>query len=94
MLQSSSSRRAGARDDFRAYQELDYAWAAQGKFEQVVELWSEFLSRHPENARAHLERGGAYFHWNKRPEALADARRACELGLSEGCLRAQQLGGR
>jgi hypothetical protein len=28
----------------------------------------------------------------KRAEALADARKACDLGVSEGCLRARQLG--
>jgi Flp pilus assembly protein TadD len=81
-------------DDFRANQQLDYALAAQGKFDQVIVLWTEYLSHHPEDARAHLERGGAYFRSGKRQEALADARRACELGLNEGCLRAKQVAGR
>jgi tetratricopeptide (TPR) repeat protein len=80
-------------DDFRAVQQLDYQLAREGRFGPVVGLWSRFLERHPDHGQAYLERGGAYFHLGKRAEALADARKACELGVSEGCVRARQVGG-
>jgi len=79
-------------DDVNAVQEYDYALARRGSFQEVVDLWTAYLARHPDDARAHLERGGALFHLGRRGEAGADARRACELGLNEGCARARQLG--
>jgi tetratricopeptide (TPR) repeat protein len=80
-------------DDFRAVQQLDYQLAREQRFGPVVGLWTKFLEKHPDNGPAYLERGGAYFHLGKRAEALADARKACDLGVSEGCVRAKQLGG-
>jgi tetratricopeptide (TPR) repeat protein len=78
-------------DDFRAHQQLDHAWARQGQLDRVVAMWSDYLARHPGDGPAHLERGGAYFHQRKLAEAHADASRACDLGVSEGCARKQQL---
>jgi tetratricopeptide (TPR) repeat protein len=80
-------------DDFRAYQRLDYALASKGAFERVVALWTEYLARHANDGPAYLERGGAYVHLRRLPEAHADATKACTLGVSEGCARAKQLGG-
>jgi tetratricopeptide (TPR) repeat protein len=80
-----------APDDFRALQQLDYALARRGQFERVVELWTAYLARHPQDGPAHLERGGAYFQLGRLAEARADARRACELGISEGCAREKQV---
>lgn len=80
-----------APDDFRALQQLDYALARRGQFERVVELWTAYLARHPRDGPAHLERGGAYFRLRRLAEARADARAACELGVSEGCAREKQV---
>ena len=82
-----------APDDFRAMQQLDYRLAARGQLGAVVKLWNDYLSRHPDEAQAYLERGGALFHLRRVAEARADAQKACDLGVSEGCLRAKQLGG-
>jgi tetratricopeptide (TPR) repeat protein len=78
-----------APDDLRLLQQLDYALAKQGRFERAVELWTEYIGRHPDEGRAYLERGGAYFHLRKRDESRADAARACDLGITEGCVRAK-----
>ena len=72
--------------------QLDYKLARQAQFERVVALWNDFLARHPEHGQAYLERGGALFHLRRLPDALADAQKACDLGVSEGCVRAKQLG--
>jgi regulator of sirC expression with transglutaminase-like and TPR domain len=51
----------------------------------------EYIRLHPDDGPAHLERGGAYYNMQRRKEAQTDAARACELGVSEGCVRAKQL---
>jgi tetratricopeptide (TPR) repeat protein len=80
-----------APDDFRSHQQLDYALAKRGELDRVVVLWTKFLSRNPDHGPAHLERGGAFFHMRRYREARADAQKACELGVNEGCTRARQL---
>lgn len=79
-------------DDFRAVQQLDYALAREGKFDRIIAAWTDYLSRHPNDGQVHLERGGSYRHAGKNTEAIADFSSACELGVSEGCARAKQLG--
>jgi tetratricopeptide (TPR) repeat protein len=78
-------------DDFRAHQQLDYALARQGQMPRVIEMWTEYLSRHPNDGPAHLERGGAYVRLRKLAEAQEDAAKACELSVSEGCVRQKQI---
>jgi Flp pilus assembly protein TadD len=80
-----------APDDFRALQQLDYALARRGQFERVVELWTAYLARHPQDGQAYLERGGAHFQLRQLAAARADAARACALGVSEGCAREKQV---
>ena len=91
-LAALKERAEASPDDLASLQEYDYALARQGRFQEVVDLWTAYLGRHPEDARAYMERGGAFFQSGRRAEAGADARRACELGLNEACARARQLG--
>ena len=79
-------------DDLASLQEYDYALARQGKFQEVIDLWTGYLRRHPDDGRAYFERGGAYFQSGRVAEAGADARRACDLGVNAACARARQLG--
>jgi tetratricopeptide (TPR) repeat protein len=81
----------GAPDDFRAQQELDYALAKQGRFAEIIDLWTTYLGRHPDDARAYLERGGAAWRLGRRAEARANAKQSCDLGLAEACQRLQKL---
>lgn len=76
-------------DDLRLHQQLDYSLALQGNYARVVEMWTAYITRHPEDARAYLERGGAYHHLKKTAESRADAAKACSLGINEGCLHAK-----
>jgi tetratricopeptide (TPR) repeat protein len=78
-------------DDFRAHQELDYTLAAQQQFPRIVEMWTAYIARNPQNAAAYLERGGAHFRMENMNAAHADAQKACELGNSEACARAKQM---
>lgn len=78
-------------DDFRAHQALDYALARQNRYKEVIAMWDEFIGRNPKHGRAYLERGGAFFNTGRRAQALSDADRACELGVSEGCAFAEHF---
>ena len=78
-------------DDFRAQQRLDYALAAAGDYDRVVATWNDYLLRKPNDGPALLARASAYAQLRRLDEARADASRACDLGVSEGCARARQL---
>lgn len=78
-------------DDFAVHQRLAYALGRQRRFDREAEMWTAYLARHPDDAKAYFERGGAFFHLGKRAESKADATKACELGLSEACARVKQL---
>jgi len=67
---------------------VDALLSRRGELPRVVGLWSEYLAAHPDCGRAYLERGGARYQLGQVAEARADALRACELGVSEGCARA------
>ncbi len=76
---------------FDSYLYLDWLLTRQGDGDRVVQSWSAFIQLEPENARAYLERGGAYYHLGNQQAARADAKKSCELGNAEGCLRFRQL---
>jgi len=78
-------------DDFQEMQTLDYNLARKGQYSLIVNLWSKFIEKHPNEGRAYLERGGAYYHLGRIKEALNDAQKACEMGITEGCVHAKQL---
>lgn len=71
--------------DFRAVQTLDYALSKQRKFEEILPLWNEYLTKHPDDARALSERSGTLHHLGRDKESRDDARRACDLGDASAC---------
>lgn len=72
-------------DDFVAFLRFDYVLAKRREYPRIIAAWSDFISRHPDDARAHYERSGAYYNSGHRAEATRDAARACELGLHAAC---------
>lgn len=76
-------------DDLRLHQQLDYALSAKGDFARIAAMWTEYIGRHPDDARAFMERAGTYHRLGRAAESHADAVGACELGLNEGCMRAK-----
>ncbi len=79
------TERARKEDVFEAYLALDGALAKRGRFTEVVEHWTEYLARHPEDGKGYLERGGAYRAIRQMDAAIRDAEKACELGVAKGC---------
>jgi tetratricopeptide (TPR) repeat protein len=103
---SSEARRAGhddeaartfalaldfGRSDFDVNKAIDDELAREGRFDRVVALWTDYLASHPNDGRAYLERGGAYFNLRRAKEAYDDATKACDLGVAEGCARAKKV---
>lgn len=76
---------------FESYRNLDWVFAKQGKWDAIISYWSEFIQLEPEHAQAYLERGGAYYHKGNWDAALKDAKKSCDFGNSEGCMRYKQL---
>lgn len=76
--------------NFRAVQQLDYALSRGRRFSEILAAWNAYLALHPDDARAHMERAGTYRNLDRVAESAADASRACELGVNEGCARAAE----
>jgi tetratricopeptide (TPR) repeat protein len=77
--------------DFDAVLALDRSLAPRRQWAPILAAWDRFIAANPDHAEAHLERGGTNFQMGRLVEAERDARRACELGLPEGCRRAEQV---
>lgn len=72
-------------DTFEAHKAADDTLVRYGRFQTIVEMWDGFIARHPDEARAYLERGGARANLGQGSAAIADMAKACELGLPKGC---------
>lgn len=79
-------------DDFRCRQRLDWLLSLLEKYDEILPLWNDYLSRHPDDARALTERAGTRSHLGDTTGATADAMKACSLGLLEACDLASRLG--
>jgi tetratricopeptide (TPR) repeat protein len=90
-LQQLEAKALASPDDFRAHQQLDFALAKQRKYERVIEIWTEYLQRHPQAGPAYFERSGAYYNSGHRAEAFADIGKACDLGVDQACAYQKRL---
>ncbi len=77
-------------DDFRSHQVLDYALSEEKRFEEIALMWTAFLTLQPTEGRAYAERAGTYVQLGRKREAVADLKKACELGVTEGCARLER----
>jgi hypothetical protein len=68
-----------------SYRLLDAILARQGRWDEIIGYWNDFLGRDSTNAQAFLERGGTFMHKGDREHARQDLESACRLGSSEGC---------
>ena len=67
---------------FESYRNLDYLYARRGQWSEVISMWNTYLARTPDDGKAIFERAGAFRHSGDMASAMADARRACELGCA------------
>jgi tetratricopeptide (TPR) repeat protein len=82
------ARMAKDPDSFYAVQHVDYFLSRSRRFDLILPLWNDYLTRHPDDARAYLERSGTHHQLGHRDDARSDAQKACALGLNEGCSHA------
>lgn len=81
-------------DDFNALRDKDHALAAQGRYDEILPMWDDYLSRHPKDGRAYFERGGTHHHLGHEEKARADIERGCSLGVKQACQIAKRWRGR
>lgn len=81
-------------DDFSVHQRLDYALAKHAKYDRIIAMWTEYLSRHPQDGPAYFERSGAYYNSGHGKEAQVDVVKACELGVNAACAYARKFAGK
>lgn len=74
-----------APDDFYVRLRYDYALSTRQDWPRIAAMWNDYIKRHPEDARAYLERAGTHHHLGHMKEAYEDAQRACDLGSGAGC---------
>ncbi len=64
---------------------IDWIIASQSQnWDEIIKYWNQYLNLKPEDGRAYLERGGAYFQKKDIISAVADAKRSADLGNAEG----------
>lgn len=70
---------------FDAIVHIDYLLARHSRFEDIIKYWDDYIARKKNDGRAYLERGGAYRHAGKQQLAIADVKKACDLGNQRAC---------
>jgi tetratricopeptide (TPR) repeat protein len=74
-----------------AYLHTDRILSRHRRFDDCVELWTRYLRVVPDDATAHMERGGSHYHRGDFAAAYEDAKRACDLGKKEACPHAERM---
>lgn len=71
-------------NEFDFYLLMDWLLAQKSDWDGITNFWGKYIALNPNNDRAYLERGGAFFHKGDLASAVADAKRAADLGNAEG----------
>ena len=71
-------------DNFRYVRMIDWLLAKQKKWDDIITHWNNYIELQPEDGRAYVERGGAYYRKGDIRSAVADAKTAADLGNAEG----------
>ena len=80
--------------NIEAIKTVDRILAREKRWDEILPLWNEYLRAVPNDAEAHAERSGTYFHKGDLQASRADARKACELGHARSCSHAKYLDAR
>ena len=79
---------------FESYRLIDYCLMQSRDWATIIKYWNYFLELEPNHAEAYFERSGTYYHNKDMEHALADLKKACELGHEEACNMYQQFAGK
>lgn len=67
-------------ENYGAYALLDWVLAREGKYEEIVRYWDQYIHFKPGHSSAYVERGGAYFQMGNYNDAVMNAKIAAEMG--------------
>ena len=73
-----------APDEYDYYLLLDWLLVKHRDWDQIIDYWDQYIARNPDNSRAYVERGGAYYHKGDLRSAVNDAKTAADMGNVEG----------
>ena len=76
---------------FESYHSLDWVLCHSKQWDRIIDNWNRYIELNPEDGRAYRERGGAYYHKGDIKAAMADAKKAGELGDEEGQKQYERL---
>lgn len=71
-------------DDYDYYALIDWVLAKKKDWQKIISYWDNYIERHPDNGRAYVERGGAYFRSGNVKAAVQNAKLAADLGDVQG----------
>ena len=79
-------------DTWEVYSAMMHVWNRTDRCDEAIARLEDFLSRHPDHARAIYARGFCHYRDGRTEAAYADVKRACELGHEPGCEMADKYG--
>lgn len=68
-----------------SYEYLDSILRRRRAWDTIVLTWTRLIEAQPQNGLAYFYRAGGYLGKNDRAAALADERKACDLGYQDAC---------
>ncbi len=71
-------------NNFDAYHLMDWVLVQSSRWDEIIKYWDKYIALNPESDKAYLERGGAHFRKRDIVAAVADAKKAADLGNVEG----------
>lgn len=81
---------ASLQDDYAAYRRLGIPLLNSRRSQEMEDLWTAWIQRHPDDARGYWERHTAYSQRRDFERRDEDLRHACALGHEEAC-RTQEM---
>lgn len=64
---------------------LDYLLAREQRWDEIIDIWNQYVALEPKSGDAYFERAGTYRHKGDMQRAISDLRQACTLGKQEAC---------
>ncbi len=71
-------------DNYSAYRLMDWVLTQSSGWDEIIDYWGKYIALNPTSDKAYIERGGAYYRKGDVVSAVADAKRAADLGNIEG----------
>lgn len=74
---------------FDAYLNVDQILTSARNWDRIISYWTDYLALDPYEARAYYARAAAKYRKGVAASAMADVKKACELGGTVGCSQAR-----